>query len=235
MSCAQDENTSIPTNPLDLREWISVEEGRGAYYSLDSIFYFGVPGSIQKDSVRWILKEEILEVKRSEEHLQSVIVEKSISKDLDSGFVVTGQVKWDVFDDRWIKTESTVSLLEFPIPLAEQSVFEAASYLDPFKFYNIKGERVQIFKDWGRAHVNMTLKDSNNEPQRIQIVYVDAENQIERRSYEQRFSRDTGLIYSYKEIFDSQCIATRENCDELSWREKAEKGFAERKVFLKRL
>ncbi len=227
-----DEGGEEEISVVDLTDFICLELGRTTLYSLDSVYYSGVPGSINVDSSRWFLKEEIVDILILNEGTR-YIMERSLSKDQDSNFIVTGQYTIDVLGDEFVKTEEGVALSEFPIPMTKSSVFSIGKYVDDFRFFSIRGEQVQIFKEWGSVNeIEFITQGNGTDLEEVRIEYVNGDNQIERRRFEQIFSKNKGLSYSYKEILDSQCIAQREDCDEIDWLDKAEKGFIERIEFI---
>jgi hypothetical protein len=59
----------------------------------------------------------------------------------------------------------------------------------------------------------------------LTVRHADNENLIERRFVEERYARTVGLVEKTVMILDTQCGGNLSNCIDLSWEQKAEKGF----------
>ena len=92
------------------------------------------------------------------------------------------------------------------------------------KWIEIGGESIDYFKNWesvivedsGNKLIDETMVDNV-----LIISLADYENRLELRFGQEVYAEDIGLIYRELRILDSQCF---NDCDNISWDEKAEKG-----------
>ena len=83
---------------------------------------------------------------------------------------------------------------------------------------------LDYFKNWNSRITGYNESVSIND-QQFDVVHsvnlVDHENRLEVRFGEEKYGQGIGLIYKKLVILDTQCF---DNCENVSWEEKADKG-----------
>ena len=123
----------------------------------------------------------------------------------------------------WI--EENLRFLKMVFPVKEGVDWDGNRFIDATTIIPIAGESVEVFKSWyyetlsvGQSELieDMAFDDVTT------ISQADSENLIELRQSTEKYARGVGLIYREMKILDTQCII---ECENMSWEEKAEKGF----------
>lgn len=223
-SCEED-NIPLHGNIYDAYEFVPHSEGSGSVYLVDSILVYRQSGAFVRDTSQWFIRDSIIGVDTL--HDSQMIYHACYKRKKEQNPWVFDYEYSIIVDDQWVSYQGVDEAhVLFPSRFSESARFISNQFIDPFTEFSFYGENLKIYKDWSDSRLQV---DSDS---LLSVDYTNQENQIEFRSFKARYIGGLGLLASSKAIFDSQCIAREQNCDEIPWAEKADLGFQVTQTFV---
>lgn len=210
--------------------YFPLQIGQEREYRLDSIVYDPSSGMILGDSSSTFMREICTDTLRSAEGALLYRFEQ-FERKADSLPWKLQRVAFrsrNGFRAEYLENNLRFIPLVFPVETGRS--WEGLEYIDPFREIEVAGELLQPFQNW-RFEITNVGTDSlvaGRPWQEICAVEAGAENLIELRRWDAVYARDVGLVYQTWWILDSQNLSS-----DISWEEKAEKGYILRQYLLK--
>ncbi len=136
-------------------------------------------------------------------------------------------------DRQAFRTEQNRRFIPLVFPLRQAARWDGNRYFDAGQAEIVAGEPVQVYKNWEYELISLGQSWQGDERTFSRVAMVRMANYsgtVEQRRARAIFARDTGLVYRHLTILDTQCRQccggnTGPECQMLSWKEKAERGF----------
>ncbi|NJN77300.1 MAG: hypothetical protein HC803_02390 [Saprospiraceae bacterium] len=210
-------------------DYYPVELGKYIIYDVDSISYDPSNTVTNIDTTSYQVKEEIVDTTLDNEGRTTYIIHYS-TRNGNSGAWTLENVYTTVKDVQWAeRTEENLRFVKFIFPQKVGDTWDGnRNFVSEGIFVTVRGETLELFKNWSSAIIdkgNSTTIGALTFDDVITVHHADDENFIEKRFVEEKYARTVGLVEKTIMILDTQCDGNLSNCTDLSWEEKAEKGF----------
>lgn len=214
------------------REYFPLEVGRVWEYQVDSIIFDPAGNSVEVDSTRSWIREEIIGLYVDAAGDTVFQTERYVRSDTTHNWQISKVLALNQNTRQAIRTEDNLRFVKLTFPLKKGVRWKGNQYIDQSLRVTIAGEVIHIFKDWQSEVLDAVATWSNGirsfEDVAL-ISHADSENLIEYRFAQEAYARHIGLIYAEMRILDTQCQACCNadfaRCSSLPWTQKAEKGF----------
>jgi hypothetical protein len=212
-------------------DYYPLEIGRSWTYQVDSLTFDPAIGGTALDSFRTYLREVIVDTISSINGNTIYRVEQFYRRHDSLPWNISKVLTMEQTERQALRTEDNLKFVKMPFPFRKGDRWDGNAFFDPFLFVEIRGELVQMFKEWDyrviEANQESTIGGLTFE-EVATFQNADTENKLERRFAQEKYARGIGLVYRALLIADTQCQVCCANdpdlCDTLSWRDKAEKG-----------
>jgi len=220
------------TESLDLDygyDYYPVEIGKYIIYDVDSITYDPSGNDTSVDTTTYQAKEEIVDTILDNEGRTVYVIHYSTRNDVDEAWQLAN-VYTTVATSQWAeRTEENLKFVKLLFPQKVEDTWDGNRYfVEENILVTVRGETLELFKNWNSAIIdkgNSTTIGTFTFDDVLTVRHADNENLIERRFVEERYARTVGLVEKTVMILDTQCGGNLSNCIDLSWEQKAEKGF----------
>ena len=224
LAACEEEPTEIAVSDVDLRDYLLTPApggDGGIVFAVDSTLFDPAVGgtAVRTSNQTWTLRTE-----EGSDDEQLFLVEKR------SGGLAPDQQFWRwgiVNDGQGIVNEiDGVSYLSLVAPFVAGAEWDPLLLTDPDLVVAIEAEPVAIHKDWGARidSVGMYFRMNETPISAVWVTHADSENRIELRRVREVYGLNVGLLERHVDVLDSQ------NLEEVSWDDKAEKGFRLRMI-----
>ena len=207
-------------------EYFPLEMGKTLTYEVDSIVYStSSGGDILKETASYELRETVVDTFRDNENRLVYEVERQRRDSATMDWQIQEVLKVYRGETRLEWTENNRTFLKMIFPIKAEQTWDGNMFFDETELVAIRGEVIELFKSWESqtADVDVPATVNSNSFENTTTIYqANAENLIELRFSQEQYAKDVGLIYKEVMILDTQCI---EDCLDMTWEEKAEKGF----------
>lgn len=228
---ACDRETETIENDLG-REYFPLQVGRAWEYQLDSIIFDPAGNSVEVDSTRSWIREEIIGLYVDAAGDTIFRTERYVRSDTTHNWQISKVLALNRTLKQAIRTEDNLRFVKMAFPFKKGARWNGNQYIDEALRVTVAGEVIQIFKDWQSEVLEQAGAWSNGIRSFDDVALVshaDSENLIEYRFVQEAYARHIGLIYAEMHILDTQCQACCNanfaQCSSLPWTQKAEKGF----------
>ena len=203
-------------------DWALLPFDREVSFAVDSVVYDPAVGGTDRDSSRSLWHVSPLdssEIERVHEYAAT----------RDGRRLGGGVWSWTRVQRQTVHTLDGISLVGLIAPFSPGTVWDPLVYADPSTVLDVAGEPVVPFKRWaGRIDSVGTYVMPDDTPiEAVWVTLADDENLLELREFYEIYGAGEGLLERHVRILDTQNTNSQ-----LSWAEKAERGF---EVHLKRL
>lgn len=229
LACTR-ETASIET---DLgQEYFPLQIGRVWEYQVDSIIFDPAGNSVDVDSTRSWVREEIIGSYVDAAGDTIFQTERYVRSDTTHHWQISKVLALSKNARQATRTEDNLRFVKMTFPLKKGARWDGNQYIDDALRITVAGEVLEMFKDWQSEVLDQAATWSNGIrlfDDVALIAHADSENLIEYRFAQEVFARHIGLIYAEIRILDTQCQACCNadfaRCSNLPWTQKAEKGF----------
>lgn len=217
-------------------DYYPLEVGKYIIYDVDSITYDPTATITSIDTTSYQVKEEIVE-KTTDNSGRALFVIHYFTRSNSNDIWELENVYSTVKEDRWVeRTEDNLRFVKMLFPQKIDSTWNGNRYFaEDGILIEVRGETLEIFKNWSSLATgkgDSEIIGGLNFDDILTIKHADDENLIERRFVEEKYARGIGLVEKTVMILDTQCGGNLSDCIDLTWKEKAEKGFI-LKMFIK--
>ena len=230
-----------PLQPLrdNLETYYPLELNRPVYYRVDSVVLVREVGGVRYDSTSGEARETLVETFVGADGATYYRGERwerpneSVPYRFKQTFTVnrSGQAV--------VRSEDNLTFTKLVAPLRQGVSWDGNKAFDVSRQVPVGGELLTVYEGWDYRYTNtdttLTLR-TGKEVDSVLVVQQAAvyDNRIDyRRAYEW-YAPGLGLVERFIDARHSQCINTQTNCDDLTWDEKAEKGYIIRQTLLRR-
>ena len=221
-SSCQDELEPLDINSLEL-DYFPLEIGDFVEYKVDSVIYNFQNGSI--DSFTSYIKEDVIERFFDSNEDTVYRIERTFRRNLTEDGAILDEWAASRNLTQATRTEENLRFIKLVFPPKVGTRWDGNIHIPSNIEINVGGEFVEVYKNW-----DYQILEHNTEEEIggfvfddvITVQQADDENALELRYSIEKYAKGVGLVYKRMMILDTQCIA---DCEDLSWEEKAEKGF----------
>ena len=236
LACEEEPLQPLPDN---LETYYPLELNRPAYYRVDSVVLVREVGGVRYDSTSSEARETLVETFVGADGVTYFRGERwerpneFVPYRFKQTFTVhrSGQAV--------VRSEDNLTFTKLVSPIREGTNWDGNKAFNVGRQVPVGGELLAVYEGWDYRYTNtdtsLTLR-TGRVVDSVLVVQQAAvfENRIDyRRAYEW-YAPGLGLVERFIDARHSQCINTQTNCDELSWDEKAEKGYIIRQTLLRR-
>ncbi len=134
------------------------------------------------------------------------------------------------------RTEENLQFIKMVFPLQEDTEWDGNAFINESTSIVVGGETIELFIDFEYKVLSINEEEEVNGETFSDVITIqnadnfdplspaETQNKLERRMIIEKYAKDIGLIYRRHLIVDTQCLEPA--CDDLSWEEKAEKGYS---------
>lgn len=206
-----------------------VEIGKYIIYDVDSIVFDPSINGTIIDTTSYQVKEEIVDSTIDNEGRTMFIIHYSTRDSINHAWDLES-VYTTVVEESWVeRTEDNLRFVKMLFPQTIDSTWDGNRLFSAEGFIvTVRGETLEMFKNWSSVAKEKSSSGTIgglNFDDILTIHHADDENLIERRFVEEKYAAGVGLVSKTMMILDTQCDGNLSNCVDLSWEEKAEKGF----------
>jgi hypothetical protein len=220
-------------------QYFPLELGQTRTYQVDSILFDPDISGTAIDSSTSFAREVIIDTIRSINGAVQYIIERSIRSDAGAPWQTTDIWTATRTEQQAFRTEENLRFLKLTFPIDDQNRWDPTLFFDNTLEITVAGETLEAFRNWeGRMQETGAMVEILGQTYTdvIKTTLADDTNLIERRYVSEWYAPELGLIFSEKQILDTQCQVCCsldfELCDALPWRQKAEKGLIVRQQLL---
>ncbi|MEL6922399.1 MAG: hypothetical protein AAFO94_00010 [Bacteroidota bacterium] len=223
------ENTTEAPIPFGY-EYFPLQTGNSWTYQVDStVFDTTGMGRVVTESSSQI-REQIVDQFISNEGNEVFRIERSWRRDDSEAWTTTDVWTAERTENRAFKTEENLRYIKMVFPLSENEVWDGLRFIDKTQKITVAGETLELFKNWQHQLISIGLREQIGPFTFEEVSTVseaDSENLIELRFAREKYAKAVGLVYKEMRILDTQNIN-----DQLSWEDKAQKGFILRQTLI---
>ena len=229
LGCVKDE-IQEPVNDLT-KEYFPLETGRYITYAVDSIVFDDAQVGNKKDTISFLLREEIGTFELSGNDTVYYIHRYRKDDPSDSWRIT------DVWTSRYamqeaLRTEENLTFRKMIFPLRDGRRWIGTSYIHPLTKILVGTENVQAFQEWQAEVSEFDIADnignfSFGDDQIMHIIQTDTDDGNTKRFVFEKYARNIGLVQRIDTILDSKCLDLPDQtpCIGKSWMEHASKGY----------
>lgn len=212
------------------REYFPLLIGKYISYAVDSIVFDDSPTGNIKDTIQFLLKEEISSVQLT--NGDSVYYIHRYRKDTTENWRLTDVWTARYANNEALRTEENLTFRKLAFPLRDGKKWVATSYINPGTTVLIGTENVQAYQEW-QSQVNefdiadgvgaFSFADGNV----MHVSQTDTDDGNTKRFVMEKYARGIGLVQRIDTILDSRCIPLGDftSCLGKPWLEHAGKGY----------
>lgn len=210
-------------------DYYPVEIGKYIIYDVDSITYDPSVSATLIDTIHYQAKEEIVNTTLDNEGRTVYVIHYFTRNDATEDWKFEN-LYTTVVTAQWAeRTEENLRFVKLLFPQKVADTWDGNRYfVEENILVTVRGETLELFKNWNSAIIdkgNSTTIGALTFSDVLTVRHADDENLIEKRFVEEKYARTVGLIEKTVMILDTQCGGNLSNCTDLTWEEKAEKGF----------
>ena len=215
---------------IDYNEYFKyypVNIGSSWYYDIDSLVFHKAVNGLQIDTLHYLVKESIID---------TIIINGNLIYRLEKYERLTLQDSWNIksvysiqlLDNQIIRSEENQKFIKMTFPLTVGNKWDGNLYVNKQNEIQIGGESLEIFKDWDSKVLSYNVPYNNgwmkfDSTSTIEIAKN--ESLIDIRDGYEVYAKNIGLVYRFLKVLDTQCNGNPIDCKDVSWENKADKGF----------
>ena len=235
LGCEDDDALAPPAARQSIETYYPLALNRPAFYRVDSVVLFNTVGGIVYDSTQTEARETLVETFTGADGQQFYRGERWERRAGTNGtfrFKQTFTVAYD--GERLVRSEDNLSFIKLVEPIRQGVRWDGNVAFDTRRELSVGGEFLDVYDGWDYSYTTLdttlTLEAGQvvDEVVRIQQANV-IDNLIDRRVAYELYAPETGLIERFVDARHTQyivcCNRDPSAGQDLSWDEKAEKGY----------
>ncbi|CAH0999986.1 hypothetical protein LEM8419_01202 [Neolewinella maritima] len=229
-----DDEDFVPSSMDELETYYPLELNRPAFYTVDSIVLRGVVGGTRYDSSRSEARETLVESFVAADGQTVYRGERWVRRNDTQAFRFERTFTVSRTPRTVERSEDNLTFTKLTLPLREGSSWDGNAAFDERRSVSVGGEFLDVYFGWDYRYSALgdtaTLASGLQVDSVLTVTQAEVlDNQIDlRRAYE-RYAAGLGLIERFVDARHTQCrVCCNQNtatCVDLSWDEKAEKGY----------
>ncbi|PPK86071.1 hypothetical protein CLV84_2988 [Neolewinella xylanilytica] len=230
-----------PLAPLadPLEVYYPLELNQPTYFQVDSVILVRAVGGVRYDSSSTEARETLVETFVGGDGSTYYRGERWERRNESAPFQFKQTFTVHRDGSSLVRSEDNLTFTKLVSPLREGVNWDGNRGFDDSRQVFVGGELLDVYEGWNYRYLNTdTAVDLRTGLQVDSVVVVRqadvTDNLVEYRVAYEWYAPGIGLVERFVDARHSQCINTQSNCDELSWDEKADKGYIIRQTFLRR-
>lgn len=230
LSC---ENDGINLPAVDnSHEYFPLSVGHFVEYRVDSIVFDDAPGGNSKDTITFLLREEIVSLNVSTSGDTTYYIHRLRRNDIHQPWTLTDVWTTGFDENNALRTEENLIFRKMTMPLYKGLRWIASAYINPQTEVQVGTEFIEPYEYWdsrvqaidGADTIGGFVFPSGNV---MQIVQVDTDDDLMKRYVYETYVRGIGLASRTDSILDSRCITLGDfgPCVDKPWTQHASKGY----------
>ena len=237
LSCS-DKPAPIVDPTIYGHEYFPLEVGKYRIYEVDSLqFDLGQGDLPVVDSSHFFMRVETVDQFDDQTGETVFRIERYRAEALGDPWVIMDVVTESRTTNQAFHTENNLRFIPLVFPLRENLEWDGLAFIPNDIIIYIKGEALEIFDNWQyrvlstKASEKIGTLDFEDV---ATIQQVADTNIVELRYGIEKYAANVGLVYRERQMFDSFCkyIGETQPCIQLSWREKAGRGYLIREFLI---
>ncbi|MEO7174256.1 MAG: hypothetical protein ABIV51_00510, partial [Saprospiraceae bacterium] len=134
-----------------------------------------------------------------------------------------------------IRHEENLDFVKMTFPLHKNDDWNGNKYFPENIQISIHEELLEVYKYWHYFVESLDKQEAVGDfsfERTMTIEQVDEDNLLERRFSIEKYAFGIGLVFKEQVILDSQCSGNPIDCIDMSWEDKADKGFILRQTII---
>jgi hypothetical protein len=220
-------------------DYFPLTVGQTDFYQLDSIVLFNTVGGVVYDTARLEVRETLVDTFRTPDGNLWYRGERSER--------YLGEMEWrpvqgyalSIQQNQAIRREDNLPFIKLVFPIREGQRWNGNVGFDEFREIPTGGEFLDVFAGWDYRYTEVgVVRDTLNLAftESLLMEQADIDNLIDYRQAYERYAPGVGLIERFLDARHTQCRVCcngdTQGCFDLSWDNKAEKGFI---IYMRRL
>ncbi|MEM9258741.1 MAG: hypothetical protein AAGA62_03780 [Bacteroidota bacterium] len=237
--------TEETAEPLDLSEdfsYFPLELGRPTFYRVDSIVLLSEVGGVRYDTATAEVRETLVEMFEEPDGTTTYRGERWQRANEASPWVFSQTFTMSIVENQALRREDNLTFTKLVFPLRENRRWDGHSFFDDTRDLIVGGEFLDIFNGWEYSYEQVAtpvdLSTGVSFEKSLLVRQAEIDNLIDLRLATERYAPGVGLIERTIDARHTQCRnccnGNTANCINLSWDDKAEKGFILQQTFLRR-
>ena len=241
-SCGE-ETTALPVDPAADRTFFPLELNRASYYAVDSITLYNEVAGIRYDTVRLEARETLRDTFTGADGLTWYRGERE-ERRLPVGSWQSRQTFAVAIDENSaLRREDNLTFTKLVFPIRQGRSWPGNSDFDERVEVVVGGEFLDVYRGWeyryAETEAAVTLETGFTAENTTLVVQAsDTTGLIDRRVAFERYAPGIGLVERFIDARHTQCQrccgGNTEECIDLPWDEKSEKGFLLHQRLLRR-
>lgn len=221
IGCQEDDPTAAKNEILE-SIYFPLNEGLSNEYIITK--YIIVDNGASVDTSIYYLREVIVDEFVDFSNITTKIIDQYERATLNAPWVYKKSVNSTISENQAQRSDGNFKFVKLQLPIDLDKEWNPNQYFDTEIDLLVGGQNIEYYKNWTAKYISQeeSLEVNNVVYQNIVTVEIaNHENRLELRRGIERYAENIGLIYRKIEVFDTQCF---DDCSEIPWLEKAEKG-----------
>ena len=206
---------------------------RATYYSVDSIVLVGTVGGTRYDTSRSEAREVLVDTFRAPDGRLVYRGERSTRGTAADDFTFDQTYTLEQSGSGIVRTEDNLAFTKLVSPVREGERWDGNNAFDDLRRVPVGGEFLDVYRAWDYRYANLdstvNLAGTGEFGNVLVVRQAQYSTEIDLRNAYELYAPGIGLLERYLDARHTQCIicCNRDGtaCRELSWDEKAEKGY----------
>ena len=213
-----------------LDDYFPLELNRPVYYRMDSVVLYREVGGVRYDSSRTDVRETLVETFTGADGSTIYRGERWERPNAGTPYRFKQTFTVTRTGSTAVRSEDNLTFTKLVTPVRQNVRWDGNKAFDEFRDIFAGAELVKVYEGWDYRYTNVDSTvnlRTGVELDRVVVVQQAAmyDNKVDyRRAYEW-YAPGVGLVERFVDARHSQCINRQTNCDDLSWDEKADKGY----------
>lgn len=241
LAASCEEETADPIDFSADLAYFPLQLNQPLYYAVDSIVLFNTVGGIVYDTAKLEVRETLVETFTGGDGATLYRGERWQRDDAGSPWIFSQTYTLRSENNTAIRSEDNLAFTKLVFPIRRGRSWDGNTAFDPTRDLVIGGEFVDVFNGWEYRYDTtesaVTLSTGLQFENTVLVAQAEVENLIDRRIAFERYAPGVGLIERFIDARATQCRSCCnldfQRCNDLSWDEKAEKGFIIKQTLLR--
>lgn len=221
--------------------YFPLELNQSLYYEVDSILLFNTVRGIVYDTASAEVRETLVEEFLAGDGTTTYRGERWQRSSPADPWVFLQTYTVSRTETTAIRQEDNLTFTKLVFPIVRGKSWDGNSAFDPMREFVVGGEFLNIYNGWqyryDTTENDVTLSTGLTLTNTLVVGQAEVDNLIDRRIAFERYAPGIGLIERFIDARATQCRTCCNLdfalCNDLSWDEKAEKGFIIRQTLLR--
>ena len=237
-----EEQTLTPDDVDALDRYYPLELDRPAYYRVDSIVLVPTVGGIRYDTAQLEARETLVETYTGADGYPVWRGERWERRDENAPYVFKQTFTITERPNARVRSEDNLTFTKLVLPVRTGVDWQGNAAFDERRDVSVGPEFLDVYNGWaysyGETAETLELPTGLTVDSVVTVRQAEVDNLIDLRTAYERYAPGYGLVERYIDARHTQCESccdrNTEQCLDLGWNEKAEKGIILRQVLIAR-